>query len=48
MEEELVLLCKEFLRRITTMYFNGLLTKEEFESLSDVKVDFLNKRGVVF
>lgn len=48
MEKELIFLCKEFLRRITTMYFKGLLTKEEFEGLCERKISFLKERGVVF
>ena len=48
MEEELIALCKDFLQKITNMYFNGIITNEEFNDLSKNKIDFLKERGVVF
>lgn len=43
---ELVNLCKEFLKKATKMYFKGIITKEEFEKLSENKIDFLKDCGI--
>lgn len=49
MQEEIIVLadlCREFLSKITNLYINGIITKEEFDNLSKNKINFLKNYGI--